>query len=87
MCALTLTSFDTTTFVVAWTVSWETRFFMVSLLEIVRVLSERPKLYISLGKVSVRKEKQASDRGRYLYSFSNNVSLTMNDSAKVRIFP
>ena len=36
----------------------------------IRLQDQIGYIYISLGKVSVRKEKQASDRGRYLYLFS-----------------
>ena len=61
MYALTLTSFKTTTLVVAWTVRCETRFFIIANRVSVRVFSERPT-NLHLPRKSLCKKRKTGIR-------------------------
>ena len=87
MYALTLTSFKTTTLVVAWTVRCETRFFIIANRVSVRVFSERPTNLHLPRKSLYKKRKTGIRQGQIPVFVLYQRIVASDDSPKVRIFP
>ena len=87
MYALTLTSFKTTTLVVAWTVRCETRFFIIANRVSVRVFSERPTNLHLPRKSLCKKRKTGIRQGQIPVFVLYQRIVASDDNAKVRIFP